>query len=164
MSMLRSIGLILLCSTTVVFAGGPRGKTFGFGLVAGDPLGATAKFWNSSTTAFALGVGGSYYGSLRVGGDYLWHFNAFNSSQVNLYAGPGVVLGFGTFHDGWWYEHGKWVRSSGDVGIAVRGVMGIDFMPRNSSIELFMEAGPLINISPGSFSAFDFAIGIRFYP
>ncbi len=164
MNTIGSFTIILLCSSYFAFASGPHGKNFGFGLVVGEPLGATGKFWNSSTTAFAVGIGGSYYGSVRLGLDYLWHFNAFNSSQVNLYAGPGIVFGFGGLHDGWWYAHHKWVRASGDVGVGIRGVMGVNFIPRNTSVELFIEAGPLINISPGTFNAFDFAAGVRYYP
>ena len=164
MKFILALCLTLLSTTAYMHAGGPQGRTFGFGLIAGEPYGGTVKFWSGSSTAVAIGVGGSYYGSLRVGGDYLWHFDAFNSSQFNLYAGPGVVLGFGTFHNGWWYTNDRWVRASGDVGVAIRGVVGVDFSPRNSAIEMFVEAGPLVNLSPGSFSAFDFAIGARYYP
>ncbi len=164
MKTLISFTFVILCCTSLIAAGGPQGRTFGFGLIAGEPYGGTAKLWTGSTTALAFGVGGSYYGSLRVGVDYLWHFDAFNSSQFNLYAGPGLVLGFGNFHNGWWYKSDRWSRSSGESGIAFRGVVGVDFIPRNSAFEMFVEAGPLLNISPGSFSAFDFAVGMRYYP
>src|ERR1044072_8356922 len=33
-------------------AQGPQGRNFGFGLVIGEPLGATVKYWTSSDNAF----------------------------------------------------------------------------------------------------------------
>ncbi len=156
--------LIIIGSAQITFAQGPEGRSFGLGVVLGEPYGATSKIWTTNTNAFAISVGGSYYGALRIGMDYLWHFNSFNSSQWNFYAGPGLVLGFGSLHDGWWYSHDRWIRQDASMGVAVRGVFGVDFMPRNSPIEFFMEAGPLINVSPGSFSAVDFAFGVRVYP
>ena len=157
---------VLLISVNILYPQPPQGRTFGFGLILGEPLGATAKIWTSRTNAIALAIGGSYYGSPRIGADYLWHFNAFNTPVVNLYAGPGIVLGFGEYRSGWWYKKDKFYYpdENRSLGVAVRGVMGINVVPRNTPIEIFLEAAPLISISPRSFSAFDLALGIRFYP
>ena len=149
-----------------LYSQGPGGKSFGFGLILGEPVGATIKYWTDKDNAFVGDIGGnSYYGSLRVSGDYLWHFNAFNSQIVNMYAGPGVVLGLGdSFGGGWWYKGRKWEYTRGSAAIGVRGIFGINIIPRRTPLEIFLEVGPLISISPGVFSTLDAAVGVRFYP
>ncbi len=140
----------------------PHGKKFGFGIMVGDPLGVTLKFWTHSNNAFAVDVGSSYFGSPRVGVDYLWHFNAFNTSIANLYAGPGGVIGFGE-GNGFWFR-GRYVRARGNVGLGARGVVGVDFVPRDTPIEAFFEIGVLLALAPDFDSGVDVGLGIRFYP
>ncbi|MCK7524147.1 MAG: hypothetical protein MZV64_44205 [Ignavibacteriales bacterium] len=52
-------------------------------------------FGQAEQNAFVLSLGKSYFGSPRVGVDYLWHFNPFNTNTANLYAGVGGAIGFG---------------------------------------------------------------------
>ena len=148
------------------FAQGPRGRTFGFGIILGDPTGGTIKFWFNNENALAASIGGSYFGAPRIGADYLWHFDAFNSAIVKMYAGPGVAIGVGE-GNGYWYKHdeGKFFfRRTGETGIAIRGIFGINIIPRRTPIEIFLEVGPLIGITPAFGTAIDVGIGIRFYP
>lgn len=161
--------IVIVCSTVFassVFAQGPRGKNFGFGLILGDPLGATVKYWTSSENAIVGDIGSSYYGSPRIQADYLWHFDAFSSNVVKMYAGPGLAIGLGEYGNSLWYRKGRfvYVRERGDVAIGVRGIFGLNIVPRRTPLEIFVEAGPLISLSPGFFSAVDAAIGVRFYP
>ncbi len=139
----------------------PYGRQFGFGLMVGDPLGLTLKFWTHDTHAFVVDVGASYFGSPRIGVDYLWHFNAFRSSQANLYAGPGGVIGVGE-GGGFWY-HG-FHREAGNLGIGARGVIGVDFVPRDTPVEAFFEIGVLLALAPDFNSGIDLGLGVRFYP
>jgi len=157
--------ILLLYASTSAKAQRPDGGSFGFGLIVGEPLGATVKIWTSSTTALVGDLGASYFGSPRFDGDYIWHFNAFHSSVANLYAGPGIVVGFGNEEVGVFYTpKGRYIRTEGSSGIGVRAIFGVDIMPRNTPLEFFFEAGPLIAISPGYGTAFDIALGLRFYP
>lgn len=161
----------VLCAFVVAFssqalAQGPKGKEFGFGLVLGEPTGLTIKYWLNKENALTANLGASYFGSPRIGVDYLWHFDIFKSRIVQLYAGPGLVLGIGE-GKGFWYKekHGKfYMRSSGETGIAFRGMVGLNIIPRNTPLEIFLELGPLVGITPLSGSAMDAALGIRFYP
>lgn len=156
----------LLACPDAAQAQSPEGKEFGFGLILGEPSGGTVKLWLNQENALTANIGASYFGSPRIGVDYLWHFDAFNSSIVNLYAGPGAVLGIGS-GKGFWYrdKDGKFYgRESGETGIAVRAMLGINIVPRNTPLEIFVELGPLVGITPDFGSAFDAAIGIRFYP
>ena len=160
------IVLFVLISVPV-FSYAPMGRSFGFGLVFGDPLGGTMKFWLSGNTAIAVSIGADVFGAPRIGADYLWHFNAFRSSVVNLYAGPGVALGFGYGGDYILYRvgHDTWIyRPGGGPGVAVRGILGIDVDPTNTPIEMFLELGPMLGLVPAYGMRFDAALGIRFYP
>src|SRR5476651_1846790 len=77
-----------------IYAQRPSGD-FGFGLILGDPLGGTIKYWVSPTGALVGDIGESFFGVPRIDVDYLWHFNSFNSHVVLLYGGIGGAVGFG---------------------------------------------------------------------
>ncbi len=158
--------LLLIFSLQISSAQGPGGKSFGFGIMFGDPTGGTLKFWTSRENAFVVDVGSSYFGGLRFNGDYLWHFDAFNSHVVKLYAGPGVVVGVGEGHSYWYKEDHErfYFRDRGEAGIAVRGVFGVNIIPKRAPIEIFLELGVLIGISPAFGTGVDTGLGIRFYP
>ncbi|MBI1939382.1 MAG: hypothetical protein HYS25_14830 [Ignavibacteriales bacterium] len=157
--------MLMILSINMINAQGPNGKNFGFGINIGDPLGLTGKFWLGRENAITVYVGGSYFGNPRIGADYVWHFNAFNSNIAELYAGPGLHIGFGK-GKAYIFEVNKnkfYYRSSG-AGFAVRGIFGLNVTPRNTPLEIYVEMGPLIGISPDFGSAFEAAIGFRFYP
>jgi hypothetical protein len=169
---MRRLFLILTC---MLFIGGginlfgqtfsPEGRKVGFGIMFGDPTGATLKLQQETPNAYVIDLGSSYFGSPRINVDYLWEFNAFNNNMFNLYAGPGVALGFGKGH-GVYYSNNTgsfYYRTSG-LGLGVRGVFGLNFIPQNTPLEIYLEAGLLVGISPDFGSAMDVGLGIRFYP
>jgi hypothetical protein len=160
------IGLIALISLSVtdLKAGPPMGREFGLGLMAGEPTGITAKIWTKSNTAFAISLGNSYLGKYRFGLDYLWHTNAFNSQVIGLYFGPGVAIGVGE-SGGWWYsKNGKtWYKEESDIGIGVRGLLGINIIPRNTPLEFFAEIGLMVGVNPSTSVNTEGAIGFRYY-
>ncbi len=150
---------------SALMAQGPRGRDFGFGLVLGEPLGLTLKFWTNPGNAFVADIGSSWYGQPRLDVDYLWHENLFRSQVVKFTAGPGLVLGFGGYGKGWWYRHdwdNKYSYSS--VAIGVRGMFGINVVPRNMPLEFFLGLGPMFSVSPGFYTVVDFNCGLRYYP
>ncbi len=158
--------LLLFVSNQMSLALGPKGKTFGLGIVFGDPTGATLKFWTNRENAFVFGIGSSYFGGVRINGDYLWHFDAFNSPIVGLYAGPGMVVGIGEGHS-YLYEKNRgkfYFRKGSDGGVGARGVLGVNIIPKRTPLELFFELGVLIGIAPNFGTGIDAGIGIRFYP
>lgn len=160
--------ILIICTGTMInqlYAQSPAGKNFGFGLVLGEPTGLTLKFWTQRNNAFVIDVGESYFGSPRIGVDYLWHFNAFNSNVARLYAGFGGALGIGRSNGFYYSNHdGFFYRSDNGLGLGLRGVLGVNVIPERSPIELFLEAGLLVGLSPAFGSAGDVGIGIRFYP
>lgn len=160
--------VILIITGTITnnsYSQSPESKNFGFGILLGDPTGVTLKFWTQKENALVFDIGASYFGSPRIDIDYLWHFDAFRSNIAKLYAGLGGVLGIGE-GKGFYYteHHGFYFRSDNGIGLGVRGVFGIDVIPRNSPLEFFLEAGLLVGLSPSFGSAGDVGIGMRFYP
>lgn len=166
--MRKLIFLILILIGTVSnnsFAQSPGTKNFGFGIILGDPTGVTLKYWTQRDNALVFDVGASYFGSPRISVDYLWHFNAFQSNIAKLYAGFGGVLGIGEGRGFYYTEHhGFYFRSDNSVGLGVRGVFGLNVIPRSTPLEFFLEVGLLVGLSPDFGSAGDVAIGMRFYP
>jgi len=142
------------------YAQSPGGKDLGFGVMLGDPAGLTLKYWPNHVNAFVFDLGSSYFGSPRINADYLWHFNAFESDIANLYAGPGVALGFGN-SGGFWDRS---FRNDNNTALGVRGVFGVNILPRRTPLEVFVEIGVLVGLTPDFGSGIDGAIGIRYYP
>ena len=160
---LGSLTVLLIFSFSSIYAQSPRGKHIGFGLMFGEPTGGTLKIMSNNTNAFVIDVGSSYFGSPRINADYIWQFNAFNSDIANLYAGPGVAIGIGE-GSGIWYKEKNGFYYHNGTGFGIRGVIGVNFIPRRSPFEIFGEMGVLIGLSPTSGSALDAAVGVRFYP
>ena len=157
--------------STTAHAQGPQGKSFGIGFSAGEPTAVSARIWTSRQNSWDIGVGSSWIGNPHVHADYLWHFNdAFNSRIVSLYAGVGGVLGFGDKDRGvfkWKGDRDKdrWYYGEDEgVAIAAKGVFGLNIIPRNTPLDIFVEIDPVLGLSPGF--GFDImpALGIRFYP
>ncbi|MHB8578633.1 MAG: hypothetical protein ACYDA4_02090 [Ignavibacteriaceae bacterium] len=146
--------------TCNLLAQSPGGKNWGFGIILGEPTGVTFKYWTENDNAFVFDLGSSYFGSPRLDADYLWHFNAFNTDIANLYAGPGLALGFGK-GNGFW---DKTFRTNGGAALGIRGVFGVNILPRRTPLEIFGEIGVLVGLTPDFGSGIDGAIGIRFYP
>lgn len=142
----------------------PQGKAVGFGIQLGDPTAITLKYWTNNENAFQFYVGNSFFGNLRFGADYLWHFDVFNSPYFKLYAGPGVTVGLGDGNE-YFYKRGrdKWYYRKDGLGLGARGLAGVNAVPRNTPIEIYFELGVLIGISPMFGSAAESALGIRFY-
>jgi hypothetical protein len=164
--LLLSVTILLLMTSADIFAQRiGTGDNFGFGIILGEPTGLTAKFYTGHGRAIVIDLGASYFGSPRLSGDYIWHFDAFNSDVTSLYAGPGVVIGFGESRGIWYSRNGKfYVRDSDGIGIGVRGVFGFNFIPRRTPLEFFLELGVLVGLAPDFGSAVDAALGMRFYP
>ncbi len=141
-----------------------QGNGFGIGLIIGEPTGISAKLWTSEYTAFDFGLGWSvrgdrfgrydgYYSgqnSVHVHADYLWHsFVAINSSErFPLYYGIG-----GRLHDGAGYNS----------SLAVRGVFGIAWIPRETPIDVFLELVPTLQLTTSSGFGIDAGIGVRYF-
>lgn len=125
-------------------------RGFGLGVMAGSPTGLNGKLWMSAENAVDAGVAWSFVdeGYLHIHADYLWHFpNVIRSSQTFvLYTGIGGRLGLGD-----------------DARVGVRIPGGIEWWPRNTPLDVFLEIAPILDLAPKTKFAFNGAIGIRFF-
>jgi|SRR6185369_9745290 len=158
-------GIILICTVfAVVQTSHAQERNFGLGIILGEPTGLSAKLWTGPTTAFDFGLGwsvggdrfgnynGYYNGGTRVHFhmDYLWHdFNAIRSSdRFPLYYGIGGRINSGAGYD---------------MSLAVRGVVGLAWMPRATPIDIFLELVPSLQLTSGTGFALDAGLGARYY-
>lgn len=133
-------------------------NSFGLGVMVGEPTGISAKYWISNNNALAFGLGWSAYhhrynetGSrVHFHMDYLWHsFDAIRSEENFA-----VHYGIG----------GRFKDRGGDNGsIAVRGVLGLNWLPSDSPFDVFIELAPSLELTPATGFGFDGALGARFY-
>jgi hypothetical protein len=158
---LTVITFFLLLSSGMAIA---QDRNFGLGVILGEPTGISAKLWVSSINAFDFGLGwsvggdrisdynGTYDGGSRVHFhmDYLWHwFDAINSSErFPLYTGIGGRINTGAGY-----------KSSA----AVRGVLGIAWLPHHTPIDIFLELVPSLEVIPSTGFGIDAGLGARFF-
>jgi hypothetical protein len=138
------IALFLICLINSNYA---QQKGLGLGIIIGEPTGLNAKFWISTETAIDMGLGYSFTSSNSIidfYGDYVFHNPDMLKAEENfvVYYGPGVGLRI----------------NETNSRLGVRGVIGILWLPANTSFDLFVEAAPILDIIPET--RFDFAGGI----
>ncbi len=139
-------------------------RGFGLGVIIGEPTGVSAKLWTSRVNAFDFALGwsiggdrigkfkGNYSGGSRVHFhvDYLWHaFDVIDASErFPLYYGLGGRMNSGAGYD---------------ASLAVRGVLGIAWLPRNTPIDLFLELVPSLQLTSSTGFGLDAGIGARYF-
>jgi hypothetical protein len=137
---------------------------FGLGVMIGEPTGISAKLWTSNGNAFDFGLGwsmsgnqfgsnnGYYNGGSRIHFhmDYLWHsFDTIHSTErLPLYYGFGGRINSGAGH-----------ASS----LAIRGVLGIAWLPRGFPIDVFLEVAPSLQLTSSTGFGVDGGIGARYF-
>ena len=155
---------IAVCLFLALYVSNAQERKLGLGLIVGEPTGISAKLWTSHTTAFDFGLGwsvggdrigkydGSYDGGSRIHFhmDYLWHtFEAIRSNdRFPLYYGIGGRINTGAGYNS---------------SIAVRGVIGLAWMPRETPIDIFFELVPSLQLTPSAGIAIDAGLGIRYF-
>jgi hypothetical protein len=136
-------------------------RKFGLGVILGEPTGLSAKYWMSSTTALDFGLGWGWIDENNDGNDngnswvhfhmdYLWHsFNAITSTErFPLYYGIGGRVN---------------AREGDNTSFAIRGVIGVAWMPRDTPIDIFIELAPSLRLTESTGFALDGGLGARYY-
>ncbi len=128
---------------------GPAAGEFGIGIEAGQPSGATAKYWLDHHSAIDAGFGESN-GDAALHADLVWHaWNVLPQPQqgkLGVYFGAGPRLQFAT-----------------DTEFAVRTFVGTSYWLSGHPVELFAEVGPVFQMTQGGDVYADGAVGARFY-
>lgn len=123
-------------------------KEAGFGIIAGDPIGGTAKLWLDED--FALDVGVGFSGDTVMWGDILYHmWNLLPpppEGKLGVYVGAGPRL-----------------ETARDTEFGVRTIAGLSWRITRQPIEFFVEAGPVFRTTQGGDVDADGGLGVRFY-
>jgi len=156
----------LLFTCGIVIAQEPISKGSSFGLILGDPLGVTMKYRLSARNAVDVGFGPDYYGSPRLQVDYIWQFNTFHSDVVRTYAGPGLAVAFAKGSN-MFYSNEPFRESFANLedkkaGLGGRMIFGLNFAPKISSFEFFVETGMLVGFNRYFDPDIDYGMGFRY--
>jgi hypothetical protein len=148
------LGLILSAGLSAAPAGAVSSRVgsaedFGFGVALGQPIGATAKYWLSSSAAVDAMAGYHFNSNFDMHADYLWHsFSSFyvSSGRLPFYFGLGgrVLLG-------------------DDSQFGMRVPLGLSYLFPTDPVELFAELAPVVKLTSGVGLDIDGVVGVRVY-
>lgn len=127
------------------------GQNFGIGLMLGEPTGISVKSWNGDRTAFGIGAAWSLSGrneAIHLHADYLVHswFSGVDRGRLAFYYGIGGRIIF-----------------ADDATAGVRIPLGLNYVFENAPFDLFVEAVPILDLTPDTELAGNGAVGIRYY-
>lgn len=123
-------------------------ENFGVGIMIGEPTGISAKSWNNARTAFDIGAAWSLTEneSLHMHADLLIHSWFEDTENLAFYYGVGGRIIFDDpSHAG------------------VRVPIGLNFVFPDVSLDMFVEAVPILDLTPDTELAGNGAVGIRYY-
>jgi hypothetical protein len=122
---------------------------FEIGLMIGDPVGLSTKWWYDGRSAFDLVAGWSFpeNGRLSIQFDYLFHFARikFENGELPLYIGLGPEL-----------------RIKNESFFGGRIPIGITYLLLKAPLSFFGEVAPHVEIIPETVWGADGGVGIRF--
>ncbi len=125
---------------------------FGVGFVVGTPSGFSASLPMNDGTRAVNGLLGYRLGggsALQLQADYVWirgDLFEVDPGKLALYFGPGAYT----------------VLAS-DPAAGVRFVVGLDYRFEDMPLQVFLEAGPGINVLPNTSASGSGGLGIRYY-
>lgn len=146
--MARTLIASLLAAFMAAHAAAAELREFGVGVIAGDPTGGTAKAWLDDKIAFDVGVG--FSGDAAFWGDILYHL-----TDVLPQPTEGKLLPY--------IGVGPRIETSRDPEFGLRAIAGLSWKLQKHPIELFAEAGPVLQMTPNGGVGADGGVGLRFY-
>lgn len=128
-----------------------NGGNFGVGFMIGEPTGVSVKAWNNQRSAFGIGAAWSLGGrneAIHMHLDYLQHtwFDNLDEGSVGFYYGIG---GRAIFAD--------------DPSIGIRIPLGLTYVFGTAPFDIFVEAVPILDLTPDTEFAGNGAVGLRYY-
>lgn len=137
--------------SVIAQANSDNGENFGIGVMLGEPTGISIKSWNGDRSAFDIGAAWSLSGreeAIHLHTDYLLHswFNNVDTGRLAFYYGIGGRIIF-----------------ADDAKAGVRVPLGLNYVFSSAPFDLFVEAVPILDLTPDTEFAGNGAIGIRYY-
>jgi hypothetical protein len=140
-------------STTTDLSDSYAGR-LGAGIIIGEPIGASLKYWFNDTLAIDGAIGWSSHNDtdLYVHSDVLWHnFDLIpvSKGRLPLYFGVGGLV---RFHD-----------DNEDNQVGIRVPVGLSYMFDNAPVDVFVEIAPAIDVAPDVQGEVTGGGGIRYW-
>jgi hypothetical protein len=122
----------------------------GLGVILGDPIGGTAKFWFDQRFAADFGAGfASAEDRVAFWGDAL-----YNDWRLQPQPPQGKL--------GAYFGAGPQLDTGDDPRFGVRTIVGLSFLPHDAPFEFFAEVGPLFRFTQGGHVDAVGGVGVRF--
>jgi hypothetical protein len=141
--------IILGCLAGLSFG---REGDVGLGIILGEPTGVSFKMWTGKTVAIDGGAAWSFVNGgtfFQIHGDLLFHsFDLFQVEKGKM----ALYYGFG----------GR-VKFAAETLVSLRVPLGISYQFEKTSIELFLEVVPMLDIVPATEVGVAGGAGFRYY-
>ena len=139
--------------TTKYYDNNSHGK-FGAGIIIGEPIGASVKYWLNDTLAVDGAAGWSTHDNtdFYLHGDLLLHkFDLIPvpSGRLPVYVGAGGLVRFR--------------NGNHDNQFGIRVPVGVSYMFDNAPLDIFAEIGPALDVAPSVKGEVTGGIGIRYW-
>jgi len=150
---------ILLFSADAFAAQRVSARSFGLGVILGEPTGFSAQSVLDSEHKLNLSLAYSFNSWVQVTGDYIFMKPQWvtsltkQNSPVSAYWGVGVLLGLLTDNK----------NTHGDFGVALRVPFGLEGMLAKEPFGFFVELVPGMRFAPATDLIFQGGIGARYY-
>ncbi len=133
-------------------------KKFGIGVIAGDPDGITGKYMMKNSRAIDAGFGWKTKGDneYHIYGDYLFYkydLVKVPHGKLPLYFGGGVR----------YITYSEDEEKKKDDKLGIRIPVGIEYFFWDSSLGIFLELVPVLNLTPDTDFELESGIGIRLF-
>jgi len=148
---MKKIAFALVLLTAFAGVSFAKDGNFGLGLIFGEPSGVSFKMWTGRTTAIDAAaawsfVGGGYF---QVHADLLFHnFNLFDVEKGDM----ALYYGFG----------GR-VKMADETQVSLRVPVGLSYQFQDTSIEIFLEVVPMLDLAPSTEAGIAGGIGFRYF-
>ena len=128
-------------------------RSFGLGIMGGDPSGINGKYYLNSINAVEVGLGVGVFGgdnSFAMHIDYLYHNHDLikASEKFPVFYGVGIRIRS---------------KEEAEFGLGVRGVIGIQWVSQTVPIDIFLHVAPVFKLLPATKFGVDGALGVRYY-
>lgn len=126
-------------TTTANSSASSNDGRLGAGIILGEPIGASLKYWFNNTLAIDGATGWSSHDDtdLYVHSDVLWHnFDLIPVSRgrMPVYFGVGGLV---RFRD-----------NNQDNQVGIRVPVGVSYLFDNAPVDVFVEIGPALDVAP----------------
>lgn len=150
--MRKTIFVVFILNIIFISHLNAQGNGFGVGIIAGEPTGISGKLWLGGSNALDMAVAWSFKGdgNVLLQADYVWHsFNLIvvSSGKLPLYFGIG----------------GRVIFQKNDTNLGIRVPVGLDYMFSDAPVDIFLEAVPILDLTPSTDLDFGGGIGVRYW-